>query len=74
MRAIVARQRHRLNGFVVETISNLLQRGADQDQDVLADHQVNDAYQFGRLGAFLGVLDGTRRLPKQHAALDVVHY
>jgi hypothetical protein len=73
MRATVARQRHCPNRFVVETINDLLQRGGDQDADVLAEHQVSDAYQLGRLGPFLGVLDGTRYLPKQHAAPNVVH-
>jgi len=74
VRATVTRQRHCLDGFVVETINNLLQSGADQDADVLADHQVSDACQLGRLGAFLSMLDGTRRLQKRHAAPDMVHY
>jgi len=73
VRATVTRQRHCLDGFVVEIINDVLQRGADQDADVLANHQVSDACQLGRLGAFLGVLDGTRRLPKRHAVPDVVH-
>jgi len=73
MCATVARQRHCPNGFVVKTINDLLQRGADQDVNILADHQVSDACQLGHLGAFLGVLDGIRRLPKRHAAPNVVH-
>ncbi len=71
--ATIARQRHCPNRFVIETISDLLQRGADEDADVQANHQVSDTCQLGRLSAFLGVLDGTRRLSKRHAAPDVVH-
>ena len=71
--ACVELEREGPHGHVTHHIRYFLQRGSDQEADVLANDHVVHAGQFGRLGMVPGVLDDVLCLPKRHADRYVVH-
>ncbi len=64
MGARVECEREGPDGHVAHQVRDVLQIAADQDMDVLANHQVVHATQRGRLGMVPGMLDGSRYLPE----------